>query len=49
VKEGKTRGEKTFSELARPLTGACVYLSGHRVRAHPASTVAIKLPFPTCD
>jgi len=46
VKERKTKGVKTFSELARPLTGAYVYLCGHRVRAHPASSAAIKLPFP---
>jgi len=44
-KERKTRGVKTLSE--RPLTSAYVYLSGHRVRAHPVSSAAIKLPFPT--
>ena len=46
-KERRTRGVKKISELARPLTSAYVYLSGHRVRAHPASSAAIKLPFPT--
>ena len=46
-KERRTRGVKTFSELARPLTGAYVCLSRHRVQAHPASSAAIKLPFPT--
>jgi len=46
-KERKTRGVKTFSELAPPMTSAYVYLSGHTVRAHPASSAAIKLPFPT--
>jgi len=46
-KERRTRGVNFFSELARPLTSAYVCLSGHRVRAHPASSAAIKLPFPT--
>jgi len=46
-KERKTSGVKTFSELACPLTSACVCLCGRGVRAHPASSVAIKLPFPT--
>ena len=46
-KERKPRGVKTFSELVRPLTSAYVYLSGHRARAHPASSAAIKPPFPT--
>jgi len=44
-KERKTRGAKTFSELAGPLTSAYGCLSGHRERAHPASSAAIKLPF----
>ena len=45
MEEGKTRGVKAFSELARPLTSACVYLSGHRVRPlncrfqHATSTI----------
>ena len=43
----KTRGVKTFSEPARPRTSAYVCLGRHRVRAHPASSAAIKLPFPT--
>ena len=48
VKERKTRWLKTFLELARPLTNsACMCLSGHRGRAHPASSAAIKRPFPT--
>jgi len=47
VKEGKTSGVKTFSELARPLTSGYVFLCGHRARARPASSAAIKLPFPT--
>ena len=38
---------KTFLELARPLTSANVCLSGHRARAHPASSAPIKLLFPT--
>ena len=47
-KERKTRGgAKTFSELAGPLTRAYGCPSGHRERAHPASSAAIKLPFPT--
>jgi len=47
VKERKTSGLKPFSELARPLTSAYVWLCGRRVRAHPASSAAIKLPSPT--
>jgi len=53
VKRGKVRrkekqvGVKTFSELACPLTSLYVCLCGHRVRAHPASSAAIKPPFPT--
>ena len=43
----KQGGVKTFSELACPLTSAYVCLCGHGVRAHPASSAAIKLPFPT--
>jgi len=42
----KTREVKTFSVLARPLTSACGCLCRHRVRAHPASSAAIKRPFP---
>jgi len=47
VQEG--RKVKTFLEFARPLTtsSAYVFLCGHRVRAHPASSAAIKPPFPT--
>jgi len=37
-------GVKKNSELERPPTSGYVCLSGHRVRAHPASSTAIKLP-----
>ena len=47
----ETGGVKPFLVLARPFTSAYVSLCGHRVRAHPALSVAInvaiKLPFPT--
>ena len=46
-KKNKWSGVKTFSELARLLTSAYVCLCGHRVQAHPASSAAIKLRFPT--
>jgi len=56
VKQGKVivEGKKNkwgenISELARPLTSAYVFPRGHRVRAHSASSAAIKLPFPTFE
>jgi len=43
----KTKGVKTFSELARRLTSSYVFLRGQRVWAHPAPSKAIKLPSST--
>jgi len=45
MKEGKTSGVKTFSELARPLASAYVCPYGHRERAHPAPSAAINCYF----
>jgi len=49
MKEGKTSGVKTFSELARLLASAYVCPHGHRERAHPAPSVAINCYFQHCQ
>ena len=42
----KDRGVKTFSWLACPLTSAYMYQCGLEVRAHRASSAAIRLQSP---